>query len=175
MNKILNIISHPLTYIWVTTVEAIARLLGTRPSWYTDYDTALAHAQQDNKKVLAYFGERVGCGACAALRQEVFENIRFWAWADNNIILLELDSTNPEFWEFSVKYNLLDTNNRMPVPTVICLEPDGAMRGEMTRGYSVDEGEGVVAWIARFENNSQLDICEGDSCPIAPPGVPHMI
>src|SRR6476661_3488792 len=59
--------------------------------WETDYAKALQLAKTQNKRVLLDFTGSDWCPPCIALRKRVFSNAEFAAYAQKNLILVELD------------------------------------------------------------------------------------
>ena len=59
--------------------------------WFTDYNTALAQAKSGNKVMLIDFTGSDWCGWCIKLKEEVFDTPKFAAFAQENLVLLEVD------------------------------------------------------------------------------------
>lgn len=59
--------------------------------WYVDIDDAFAESQKTGKPILANFTGSDWCGWCIKLSKAVFEKDEFKTWADDNVVLLELD------------------------------------------------------------------------------------
>jgi protein disulfide-isomerase len=120
--------------------------------WRTDYGKTLAAAKADKKCVLIDFSGSDWCGPCIALKKNVFDQPAFAAYADKNLILLNID--------FPKSKALPDTLTRqndalmhqygiedLGLPTVVLLDPDGKVLGQFT-GYG---GEGPAEIMARLE------------------------
>lgn len=60
-------------------------------SWLVDVEEAYAISKKTNKPILANFTGSDWCGWCMKLRSEVFDRPEFKKWAEENVILLELD------------------------------------------------------------------------------------
>jgi thioredoxin-related protein len=60
-------------------------------TWYTDFNKALEVAAATNKPLLLFFTGSDWCGWCKRLQAEVFLKEEFKAWANNQVILVELD------------------------------------------------------------------------------------
>jgi len=104
--------------------------------WMTDYDKAVAKAQESNKPILINFTGSDWCGWCIRLKEEVFSKPQFKSFAAEQIILLEVDfprrkslptSEKKKNQELSQKYNI------QGFPTLIILSPEGQQIGKM--GY----------------------------------------
>ena len=61
------------------------------PGWMVDLDEAYAVSKKENKPIMANFTGSDWCGWCKRLTAAVFSKPDFQKWADENVILLELD------------------------------------------------------------------------------------
>jgi Thioredoxin-related protein len=121
--------------------------------WQTDYPKALAQAKTENKRVLLDFTGSDWCGPCIQLKKAIFSRPDFVAYAQKNLILVEIDY--PQRKEQSA--DLKKQNEKLAkeygidekgYPTVVLLEPNGKVArefngygGETTAGYDrVDRG-----------------------------------
>jgi protein disulfide-isomerase len=59
--------------------------------WYTNFEEAAKLSLKINKPILANFTGSDWCGWCIRLKKEVFDKAEFKNWANENVILLELD------------------------------------------------------------------------------------
>jgi len=59
--------------------------------WLTNMNDAYAQSGKDNKPILVYFTASDTCGVCKQLEINVFSTPVFKEWAENSIVLLELD------------------------------------------------------------------------------------
>jgi protein disulfide-isomerase len=60
-------------------------------TWLTDYNAALKQAKDENKLLLIDFTGSDWCGWCMRLKSEVFDTSEFAAFAQANLVLLEVD------------------------------------------------------------------------------------
>tara|TARA_R110002096_G_C14527339_1_gene717422 strand:- start:119 stop:544 length:426 start_codon:yes stop_codon:yes gene_type:complete len=60
-------------------------------TWHTDMEKAIAIATKENKKMLLFFTGSDWCGWCKKLQNEVFKTSDFEKWANENVVLVELD------------------------------------------------------------------------------------
>ena len=60
-------------------------------SWLTDLNAAKAQAAKEGKTILINFTGSDWCGWCIKLKQEVFSQPEFEAFADQNLVLVEVD------------------------------------------------------------------------------------
>ena len=72
--------------LWFCTTAGRAQV-----TWLTDYDSALRQARADGKLVLINFTGSDWCGWCIKLKAEVFDKPEFAAFANANLVLLEVD------------------------------------------------------------------------------------
>lgn len=59
--------------------------------WFTDIAKAQAISQSTGKPIFAFFTGSDWCGWCKKLQAEVFAKPAFIEWADQEVVLLELD------------------------------------------------------------------------------------
>ena len=62
-----------------------------KSKWYIDFEKAAQVSLQTGKPILADFTGSDWCGWCKKLKKEVFITPQFKDWADQNVVLLELD------------------------------------------------------------------------------------
>ena len=60
-------------------------------TWHTDVNKAINLSIQEEKPLFFFFTGSDWCGWCIKLQQQVFFKKEFKAWADKNVILVELD------------------------------------------------------------------------------------
>jgi thioredoxin-related protein len=119
--------------------------------WQTDYASALQMAKAQNKRVLLEFTGSDWCPPCIALRKNVFSTPAFQAYAEKNLILVEIDY--PQRKKQSAE--LTDQNERLGkdygieekgFPTIILLDPAGKTVREFS-GYDDASTADLIAWI----------------------------
>jgi protein disulfide-isomerase len=59
--------------------------------WFISFDEAAEVSMKTNKPILANFTGSDWCGWCIKLHKEVFSTPSFKKWANENVVLLELD------------------------------------------------------------------------------------
>ena len=59
--------------------------------WHINFDKASKESMKTNKPILANFTGSDWCGWCKKLKREVFDTPTFKKWAEENVVLLELD------------------------------------------------------------------------------------
>jgi thioredoxin-related protein len=60
-------------------------------TWYSDVNEAYALSNATSKPIFAFFTGSDWCGWCHKLQREVFSKPEFEKWANQNVVLLELD------------------------------------------------------------------------------------
>jgi thiol:disulfide interchange protein len=73
----------------VQVTEAVYK--AENPGWLVNLDEAYAKSKATGKPILANFTGSDWCGWCFRLRDNVFVKDEFKKWAEENVILLELD------------------------------------------------------------------------------------
>lgn len=59
--------------------------------WHINFDKASKESMKTDKPILANFTGSDWCGWCKKLKREVFDTPIFKKWAEENVVLLELD------------------------------------------------------------------------------------
>ena len=119
--------------------------------WQTDYDKALQMAKRQNKHLLLDFRGSDWCGPCIELRKKVFSRPEFAAYAENNLILMEVDYPQRKKQSAELKRQNEKLSRQYGIdekgfPTVILLGPDGKMVREFS-GYQGETTAGLIGWI----------------------------
>ncbi len=66
-------------------------MMASAAEWKTNYERALELAQKENKKVVLFFTGSDWCGWCKKLHEDVLSRSEFEKYADQKLILVELD------------------------------------------------------------------------------------
>ena len=119
--------------------------------WETDYAKALAMAKSQNKRVLLDFSGSDWCGPCIELKKRVFSRPDFRAYADKNLVLVEIDypqrkKQSDELKKQNEKLSKQYGIDEKGFPTIMLLDPSGKVLREFT-GYDGDTTAGFIAWI----------------------------
>jgi protein disulfide-isomerase len=119
--------------------------------WQTDYGKALEMARSQNRRVLLDFTGSDWCGPCIELRKRVFSRPEFRAYAEKNLILVEIDypqrkKQSAELKEQNEKLSQQYGIDEKGFPTVILLDPEGKVVREFT-GYDGDTTATLISWI----------------------------
>ena len=60
-------------------------------SWETDMTKAVERAEKEHKVIMLFFTGSDWCGWCVRLQNEVFKQVDFKSWAQEKVVLVELD------------------------------------------------------------------------------------
>lgn len=131
--------------------------------WGTDYESAMAQAQEKEKAVLVNFTGSDWCGFCMRLKSEVLDEPSFVEWAGKRFVLLEVDvPNNPQF-----DRALLEQNQELCAkygvdgfPTVLVLDAKGRPLGGLF-GYNGDVASVRSVLEAGAQAVQLLKIAEG--------------
>ena len=121
----------------------------SKPGWVTDQPQALAKARTEKKLVLMDFTGSDWCGWCMKLDKEVFSTPEFQKYAQDHLVLVELDFPHKKQLPPALKTQNDMLGKKYAIegfPTIIVLDPQGNKVGEL--GY---QPGGPVAFIAALE------------------------
>jgi thioredoxin-related protein len=145
-----RILSLVLSLLVATCAGALAA------DWQTDYAKALARAKSQNKRVLLDFTGSDWCGPCIELRKRVLSRPDFSAYADKNLVLVEIDypqrkKQSDELKKQNEKLSKQYGIDEKGFPTIMLLDPSGKVLREFT-GY---DGDTTAGFIARLEGKTK--------------------
>lgn len=112
----------------------------TQSDWYVSYKKALNDSRKSGKPLLIWFTNSASSPTCKLLSNELFSTSQFKDWADENVILLRLDSNVQESDDHlrTQKREYIDGLKRrykvLGAPVVQVLSPRGNSYGNY-RGY----------------------------------------
>jgi thioredoxin-related protein len=137
-----------LGFIFVATIARGAA------EWQSDYEQALATAKETRKCVLLDFTGSDWCPPCIEMNKVVFSQPAFQNYAQKNLILVEIDYPSRK----KLPENITKQNERLKrqyrldgkgFPTVVLLNPDGKILGELQR-YGGEGPEEIIAWVEKL-------------------------
>src|SRR5262245_26872674 len=144
-----------LTFSSITQAEAA--------NWLTDYGAAKLRTAADNKPLLVLFTGSDWCPACQKLRADVLGRPEFGAFADTNLVLLEVDFPKrrpiPPAQQ-QANANLAQAFRSHAFPTMVLLDPRGQ---EVCRPTYA--GNGVGPFVATLNNYVQNGALAGRRRP----------
>jgi protein disulfide-isomerase len=123
--------------------------------WHTDFNKAMELSKKENKPMMLFFTGSDWCGWCVKLKKEVFSQSEFKQWAQDNVILVEVD-----FPKYTAQPEELKTQNRMlqqqfsvmGYPTCWFVKADKLKDGKVnftqlgSKGY---EAGGPTNWVTK--------------------------
>jgi protein disulfide-isomerase len=119
------------------------------PAWHDTFDSAMQESRETGKPVLANFTKSVSCTWCVKLKRDVFETEAFTAWAEEHVVLLNLDFQQPSRQAVSIQQQHQELAARHQIqgyPTVLLLDSQENVLGKL--GYMDDPHK----WIAKAES-----------------------
>jgi protein disulfide-isomerase len=131
---------------------ALALTVGSvsaKPGWLTDFKQAQEKAKADNKLMLVDFTGSDWCGWCIRLDREVFTKPEFQAYAEKNLVLMEVDFPRGKAQTAEQKaqnQQLAMQHGVQGFPTIIVLNAEGRKIAEL--GYMPG---GAAAFIAALD------------------------
>ncbi|MBC8041453.1 MAG: thioredoxin family protein [Opitutaceae bacterium] len=116
----------------VTTEPSVPAPVIVGGTWTTQYQAALAQAQETNSRVFLFFTGSDWCGWCVRLDREVLSTSEFKTYAKENLILVKLDFPRgvPQTASLKTQNNQLAQKYQVGgFPTVIILDSKGKQIG----------------------------------------------
>ena len=135
-------------------ILSLVAIKANAAGWQTDYEQALATAKTSGKHVLLNFTGSDWCGPCIQLERTVFTKANFLKYAEENLILVEIDfprhkplsdKVRQQNERLAQQYHIGDSG----FPTVALLNPDGKILGQL-EGYGGEKAAEVIAWIEKL-------------------------
>jgi len=120
-------------------------------NWVTDLPSALNAAKSQNKAVLINFTGSDWCGWCIRLRNEVFSQPEFDAYAAENLVLVEADFPQHKAQTSELKQANAALSARFQIkgyPTLILLDGDGKQLGAL--GYQPGGPQPFISELSRI-------------------------
>lgn len=141
----------------VVLLLLLALQKGAAADWASDYGKALERAKTENKRVLLDFTGSDWCGPCIELRKRVFSRPEFRAYAEKNLVLVEIDFPQRKKQSAEVKQQNEKLATQYGIdekgfPTIVLLDANGKVMREFT-GYDGEPITDVIAWI---EGNKKM-------------------
>ncbi|SFU27763.1 protein disulfide-isomerase [Pustulibacterium marinum] len=129
-------------------------------TWHTNFEEASKIAMKEGKPLMLFFTGSDWCGWCVRLQKEVFEHDEFVDWAEENVVLLELDFPRRKELPYELKqqnFNLQQLLGVRGYPTVwfANVENQGTKKAPKLNldklGRMGYQRGGSEAWIASAE------------------------
>ena len=128
--------------------------------WHEDLKEAVAVSQKENKPLMLFFTGSDWCGWCVRLQKEVFFKPEFTKWANENVVLVELDFPRKKAQSKELKSQNAQLQQQFQVrgyPTIWFVKADTNSSGQVNLGQLGKTGYvkgGPAAWISSA--NQQL-------------------
>lgn len=143
-----------LSIIFLTSLTSFAQKSAKEDLvWHTDLNKAIELANKEKKPLMLFFTGSDWCGWCVKLQKEVFTQNEFKKWAQDNVILVEVDFPRANIQTEEVKAQNRNLQQQFAVrgyPTCWFVKADKLKDGKVnftqlgTKGY---EAGGPVNWI----------------------------
>lgn len=133
-------------------LAALTFSASAKSEWLTDFEKAKEVAKKENKSILLDFTGSDWCGYCIKLKKNVFNTEDFEAFAEKNLVLVEVDfPSKKKLPEAQAKANekLQAKFGVEGFPTILVLDPEGKKLGEEV-GYG---GDSPKAYIKKLEGH----------------------
>lgn len=113
----------------------LARPLPAQTAWVENLPKAQAQARAENKALLLNFTGSDWCGWCIRLKKEVFTQTNFLAYAEKNLVLVELDFPQRKAQSATVKKANRALSDKYKIegyPTLVVLDGEGRELGRLS-------------------------------------------
>jgi len=143
-----------------TVAEATVGHETENEGWIVDLEEAYELSQKTGKPIMANFTGSDWCGWCKRLTKSVFVHDEFKKWADENVILLELDFPRRKALPQELKQQNEGLKRAFQIrgfPTVWVFDLDKDAQGKFTidpygkTGYTKTAGEFITGIEQMFE------------------------
>jgi thioredoxin-related protein len=117
--------------------------------WMTDFEAAKAQAAEKGKPMLVDFTGSDWCGWCIKLKKEVFSQDAFQSYAEDALVLVEIDFPRSKEQSDEVKAQneaLAKKYGIRGFPTILLLSPEGELIGRT--GY---QPGGAAKYVAHLK------------------------
>lgn len=116
------------------------RGLESGSGWLTSWDLAQRESLRTGKPIMALFTGSDWCGPCIGLKKNVLSTSQFKGWADQNVVLLELDYPKTKNQSPALKDQNRDLASKYNIagyPTILFIENNGRVKGKLGHGTDV--------------------------------------
>lgn len=134
--SLLSLIVKKLFALCCFLVVTLALPATEGSGWTTDYKAALEQAKADDRRVFLFFTGSDWCGWCKRLNREILSTPEFNKFADDKLVLVELDFPRSKAQTAAVKAQNAELAQRFKIrgyPTIIVLDRSGKKVGQL--GY----------------------------------------
>lgn len=166
MNPILRNVRRTLAVLLLATLSTPAIWAS---GWTTDFSAAISEAKRDGKLVLLDFTGSDWCGWCIKLQNEVFAKPEFQKYAEQKLVLVEVDFPRGK----PISQALKDQNEQLAqrfgvkgFPTLVVLDPDGRELGRT--GYRPGGPPGLIAELDKLRQTALPKLAQAKPASEAP-------
>lgn len=123
-------------------------------TWHTDLVKAIEISTKENKPLMLFFTGSDWCGWCIKLQKEVFYKPEFIEWANDNVVLLDVDfprNKSKQSTELQKQNNMLQQQFGIQgYPTIHFVRPDkiDGKTNLTSLGNTGYRAGGPAAWIS---------------------------
>jgi thiol-disulfide isomerase/thioredoxin len=134
-------------------------VLSAQVEWFTNVEAAQAKARNENKFLLLNFTESDFCGQCNKMKEEIFDQPEFVAFAKENLIMLEVDFPHEkpqDAKQKQVNRQLAEVLHIDTFPTVVVLDQNGKF---MAQGnYATGGARAYIADLEKVPGMKHVDL-----------------
>ncbi len=133
------------TLVLITSILIFAlssTLVYAGQKWHKSYDKVLKKAEKTGKVVLANFTGSDWCGWCMKMEKEIFDTETFEKWAEDKVLLLEIDFPASKKQSREIEKQNKRLKNKYQIkgfPTLLFIDHNGKMLGK--GGYIKGDAE----------------------------------
>ncbi|WP_345272695.1 thioredoxin family protein [Flaviramulus aquimarinus] len=144
--------------LFLAVLISASSIAQERLTWHTDMEKAFDIATKENKKLFLFFTGSDWCGWCIKLQNEVFKTSDFEKWANDNVVLVELDFPRRTPQEETLKAQNRQLQGMFQVrgyPTVHIVQPEKNPEGRKnlkSLGKTGFVRGGAQKWLAVANN-----------------------
>jgi len=144
----------PFSKLFVTALllAFVSTAFSGESKWHTDYAKALEEAKAQNKVVLLDFTGSDWCGWCMKLKDESLDKPAFKHYAQNNLVLVEVDFPHNKSQQEKVKeqnQQLAKQFNVHGYPCLVLIDKDQRVLGRQG-GYLAGGPSALIAKLNTF-------------------------
>ena len=122
--------------------EQPVRSANREPLWHESFEEARRESSETGKPILAAFSGSDWCPPCKKLKTDVFETQQFRNWANENVVLLDLDFPKHKPQPQSIRVQNQQLAQQFEIqgyPTVVFLGENNQQLGRMGFASNVDQ------------------------------------
>ncbi len=125
-------------------------------AWLTNYDEAMAAAQEAGRPVLAVFTGSDWCQHCRTLERNILDGREFREWASDRVVLLVVDLPKEgiSVEERKARSRVCIKYGVRSFPNTVLIAPDGSALATQA-GY---RGQTTSTWLASFNGHAPIRI-----------------